>query len=128
MSNSPPSSLFRRHRLSQASSDGMIIVCQCSLCRHREVYVPGDLVVVHGDMAVEDFGRGGCAKCGRVGFVRSRAYYPKPEDVGRVELIRPDGWQQVWNWRREWLDLPIRPIDETGHTAPDARLPGLWGG
>lgn len=126
MSNSPPSSLFRRHRLSQAAADGMLILCVCWICRHKEAFVAADLIVVYGDMAVEDFA-GNCGKCGRGGCVQARAYFPKPDDVGRINLIRPDGWKKTWNWRTEWLDLPIRPVDENGKMLPSPKRPGMWG-
>jgi hypothetical protein len=111
MSNSPPSSIFRRYKLSQAAQDGMLVICSCVYCRKQEAYAAGDLLAVYGDMAVEDFGSGGCV-CGARNGVRTRTHYPGPGDIGRLELIRPAGWTQLWHWRKEWLDLPLRPLED----------------
>ena len=109
MSNSPPSSIFRRQKLSQAAADGMLLICSCVYCRRQDAYWAADLLMVYGDMAVQDFG-GSCGQCGRRDGARRRTHFPGPDDVGRLQVIRPAGWTRAWQWQREWLELPARPL------------------
>ena len=89
----------------------MVVLCSCFYCHRREAYWAADLLAVYGDMAVEDFGSGGC-RCGGHDGTRTTTHYPSTNDVGRLELMRPAGWSKLWQWRKEWLELPIRPLED----------------
>lgn len=119
MSNSPPSSIFQREHLRHAASDNLLVICTCSHCRHREAYVATDLLLVYGDMPLENFGRSSCGRCGGVNCVSAHSQFASQDDVGRLQLERPAGWSKQWAWRKEWLELPLRGLPEdidTGRT------------
>jgi hypothetical protein len=118
MSNTPPANW--RHMMSMAAEDGQIIVCSCFYCRKRAVYWAADLLLVYGDVALEDFGRH-CA-CGNSDGTRTRAYPPSPDLVGRVKLSRPAGWTRDWHWASEWLELPVRPLPAMDKPATSMEL------
>lgn len=112
MGNSPPSSIFRREHLRQAAAANMLIIRACRHCKHEEVYVAADLLLVYGDKPVESFGGGDCSKCGGRHCAHAFSHFPQQSDVGRRELMRPAGWQKKWSWRREWLELPLQALPE----------------
>ncbi len=112
MSNAPPSSIFQREHLRHAARDGLLIICTCRQCRHEEAYVAADLLLVHGDMPVESFGRADCGRCGGRACVRARSQMAVVHDMGKLDLVRPVGWSKSWEWRRAKLELPIAPLPE----------------
>ncbi len=65
MGRNPPSSLFYRMRVRQASSAGMLIVAHCILCRRSVTYLASDLVTIYSpDAYVEELFGGRCPRCG----------------------------------------------------------------
>lgn len=112
MSNSPPSSIFQREHLRHAARDGLLIVCFCRHCRHREAYVAADLLAVYGDMPVEQFGSGSCGRCGDRNCVSTHSHFPVVHDIGKLDVIRPVGWQRAWTWRRDLLELPLQKLPD----------------
>jgi hypothetical protein len=109
MTNSPPSSEFYHPRLGHAARAGFLITCKCHLCRRSQVYLASDLVEIYPeDLFLEDLFGGRCPRCEKSDFWRVRQRYPSSEDVGMLQVRRPDGVRRIQLWRSELYSAPAK--------------------
>lgn len=63
MTNTPPSREFYRPRIGQAAAGGLLITCQCYVCRRFRAYIASDLLeIYHPETFIEDLFGGRCPR------------------------------------------------------------------
>lgn len=102
MTNIPPSREFYRPRIGQTASGGLLITCQCYVCRRFRAYIAAELLqIYHADTFLEDLFGGRCPRCGSGHNWRVRQRYPSNDDVGMLTVRRLAGIKRTPMWRDE---------------------------
>ena len=87
MTNSPPSSEHYRARIGQAAAAGLMVACQCYVCRRYRAYIATDLLMIyHPDTFLEDLLGDRCPRWGSGHNWRVKQCYPTDEDVGTLTV------------------------------------------
>jgi hypothetical protein len=110
MTNSPPSSEHYRPRIGQAAVAGLLITCQCYVCRRYRAYIASELLMIyHPDTFLEDLFGGRCPRCGSRHNWRVKQRYPTNDDVGTLTIRRHQGYRKVHMWKDELYSAPEKP-------------------
>ena len=108
MTNSPPSSEHYRVRIGQAAA-GLLVTCQCYVCRRYRAYIATDLLMIyHPDTFLADLFGGRCPRCGSGHNRRVKQRCPTNEDVGTLTVRRHQGFRKIHIWRDELYSAPAR--------------------
>jgi hypothetical protein len=106
MPKTPSTGFWHKPLLWRAANARMLIRCGCSRCQKVQHYLAMDLVPMFGSDAVVGELWGRCPRCGSSQYWFEQERYPNNDDVGFLEVRRPNGFRYVRQWKTEIYGPP----------------------